>query len=301
MPHPMTVTEYFGIRAKVPFVDANAHIDTRLFVDPRAIRIEKTPTPYSAEANRCTQTFFDEIARCIKSSSKADNHRALALLQQFKEPKQTRLGMAKNGINGHGGSEKVGRWIWETLSTDAIALLRVAVLKWIEDVPVFVEGVGNDITSDLTTRIIFSPLAEFTSDMVATYPEFTAGTHKMIKAEHQVWNPLALQWELSNIDLPSIDGVPLLLVPKNWARPNLLMTATRYYETEMLTYVQKKDAPRDDKGNLILTPKDRIKENGDYPRGRKTITRVTKEAITHGADPLADFRRFVGERYKPVE
>lgn len=298
-PH-VTVTEYFGLSQNVPFANVNAHTDTRLFVDPRAIRLEKTPAPFTAHANECTKSFFDEVARCITSPSQTENLRALELLQKFNEPRQTRMGLAKSGINGHGGSAKVGRWIWETLSTDAYALLRIAILKWIEDVPLFVEGVGTDITSDLTTRIIFSPLAEFTSTMVAAYPEFTSGKNKLVNANHQVWNPVALEWEQKNFLLPSIDGVALLLVPQNWARPNLLMTATRYYETGMLSYIQRKDAPRDQKGNLILTPKDRIRESGEYPRGRETITRVTTKAVSKGDNPLAEFRRFVDERYEPT-
>lgn len=300
MTNHQSITEHFKISAPVPFIDVNAHTDTRLFVDPRAIRIEKNPSPYNADANQCTRTFFDTVTNYIKSSSSADNYRALELLQHFREPKQTRLGLAKSGINGHGGSEEVGQWIWETLSTNANALLRIGTLKWIEDIPLFVDGVGDDITSDLTTRIIFKPLAEFTSAMVAKYPEFRAAPHKMIKSDHQIWNPQSCTWDEGTFELPSVNEVPLLLVPKNWVRPSLLMTATRYYETQMLTYVQRKDASVDAKGKLLLTSKDRIIESGKYPRGRKTITDVTTDAvINHGADPLADFRYFVDSRYEP--
>lgn len=295
------ITGHFGISSPVPFLDVSAHQDTKMFVDPRAVRLQHTPLPFVAEANRCTETFFDEISRCITSPSPIDNRRALRLLQQFKEPKETRLGLARNGIQGHGGSSEVGRWIWETLSTDANALLRVAVLKWIEDLPLFVEGVANDITSDLTTRIIFGPLADFTEEMVAAYPQFSAGAHRIIRSAHQVWNPARLEWEMRTVELPSVDGVPLLLVPKNWARSTLLMSATRYYETEMLTYVQRQGAPRDARGRLLLTPKYKLKESGDYPRGRETIIRITTEAANRGHNPLAKFRNFVDDRYSPME
>lgn len=296
-----TITTHFGIAEPVPFVDVNAYTDTRLFVDPRAVRLQGAPSPFVDEANWCTKTFFDEIRRCITSSSSSENQRALSLLQQFKEPKQTRLGLAKNGIEGHGGSAVVGRWIWETLSNDANALLHVAVLKWVEDLPLFVEGVGNDITSDLTTRIIYGPLADFTGKMVASYPQLRAGNHKIVSSTHQVWNPVELEWETRSIELPSVDGVPLLLVPKNWVRGTLLMSATRYYETEMLSYVQRSGAPRDARGKLILTPKYKLKESGQYPRGRDTIIRVTTEAARNGDDPLANFRTFVDDRFSPLE
>ncbi|NKT56398.1 hypothetical protein GS896_27955 [Rhodococcus hoagii] len=41
-----------------------------------------------------------------------------------------------------------------------------------------------------------------------------------------------------SFELPVVDGKPLLLVPSSWARPSLLMSATRYYETKVLDYAQ---------------------------------------------------------------
>ena len=89
------------------------------------------------------------------------------LLQHFEEPRETRLGYAAAGFSGHGGAAEVGTWIWEALTTELEALLRVGILTQIEDLPLFVEGLAEDITSDLTTRIIFEPLSKFTASMVA--------------------------------------------------------------------------------------------------------------------------------------
>ncbi|NKT56397.1 hypothetical protein GS896_27950 [Rhodococcus hoagii] len=76
--------------------------------------------------------------------------------------------LAKSGFSGHGGAEDVGSWIWQALNNDIYALIAVGKLKQIEDLPLFIEGIDKDITSDITTRIIFEALADFTAHMIDT-------------------------------------------------------------------------------------------------------------------------------------
>jgi len=246
-------------------------------------------------------TFFDEVTRCVVESDAA---RGLDLLQHFNEPKETRLGLSKEGIDGHGGDDEIGARIWAALSTDLEALVRVGILKWIEDVPVFVEGVDKDITSDLTTRLIFEPLSKFTQAMVEKYPQFTAGDHEIKSFRRPVWRPSGAQphWVFKSLDLPVAAGKPLLLVPKYWARPRLLMSGGRYYGTSVLSYVQNERAVRDRRtGKLIKEPKRLLRERDEFERGQDTVVRVTREAKNKREDLLATFRAFVDERYERLD
>lgn len=93
------------------------------------------------------------------SSNLAQRTKALGMLQRFNEASETRLGMAEVGFRGHGAAEDIGERIWTALTTDLDALLEVGILKRLEHLPLFVEGVGKDLTSDVTTRIIFDSLA----------------------------------------------------------------------------------------------------------------------------------------------
>ena len=52
---------------------------------------------------------------------------------------------------GHDRAHEVGTWIWDSLTTDVEALVRVGVLRHLEYLPLFVQGVDRDITSDITT------------------------------------------------------------------------------------------------------------------------------------------------------
>ena len=208
--------------------------------------------------------------------------------------------MAEGGFAGHGGAEDVGTWIWDAMCTDLDALLEVGVLKHVEELPLFVEGVGHDITSDITTRISFGPLAEFTSDVLQQFPEFTAGSHEVRDFQRQVWDAYNRKWTQKTVTLPLVDGKPLLLMPAGWVRGTLLMHAGRFYETSVLSYAQDEQSVVTQDGKVIRTPKDRLRTQHGLRRGRDTIRAVTLRAESAGDDLIEIFRRFVGDRYRPA-
>lgn len=292
-----SITTYYGITGPVPFVDIEVTADNRLYVDPHAIRLRRTPQPFAGQALTCVDTFTREVTDSIIKGTPATRDTGQRLLQRFVEPWETRLGMSATGFRGHGGAEVVGSWIWEALNNDVEALVRVGVLKQIEDLPLFVDGVDRDITSDITTRIIFEPLARFTGHMLDTYPQFTSAEHKVEPYRRQVWNPAIRDWDEARMTLPVVKGRPLLLVPQGWARPTLLMSAGRFYETSVLSFAQLEQAVRASNGRMIKTPKDRLKKQPGLGRGRNTNLRITMQAFQNGEDLLAAFKAFVAARY----
>lgn len=288
-----TITSHYGISGPVPFVDVDVLADNRLYVDPHVIRLHRSPQAFATHAIRCLDTFADQVTGSIINATPSSLRRGELLLQRFVEPWETRLGMSCEGFHGRGGADVVGSWIWGVLTTDVEALVRIGVLKQIETLPLFVEGVDRDITSDITTRIIFDALASFTAEMLATYLEFTTGEHQVETFIRQIWCPDALDWVEAEVTLPIIKGKPLLLVPNGWARPTLLMSARRYYETSVLSFAQLEQAVVTSTGQLIKTPKDRLKEQPGLHRGRSTNLEVTMRAFRDGHDLLAAFESFV--------
>ncbi|USI92840.1 hypothetical protein [Rhodococcus pyridinivorans] len=291
------VTTHYGIIGPVPFLDVDISVDNRMFIDPHAIRLCHGLGPFAAAANHCTTTFFDEVTACVGATGASVRQRGLELLQRFEEPWETRLGMAAQGFHGHGGAEDVGMWIWNALNTDLEALVRVGILRQIEDLPLFVEGIDRDITSDITTRIVFDPLADFTADVVARYPQFTAGRHRIDTFSRQVWDPHRRQWNQKSVTLPVAGGKPLLLVPRHWARPTLLMSAGRYYETSVLSFAQREQSVITSNGKILKTPKDVLKTQPGLERGRNTNLAVTQRAHRKDADLVAVFRDFVRAKW----
>jgi hypothetical protein len=295
-----SITDHFQINRPVPFADLDVDCDNPKVLDAHAIRLSAQPQPYAQQAVQCFDTFFDTISRGAMSTNAAAGNHAENLLKQFEEPWETRLGMAASGFAGHGGSDDVGSWIWHAMCDDLEVLLRVGILKHLEELPLFVEGVGHDITSDITTRIVFGPLADFTADMLVQFPEFTAGSHKVGSFQRQVWDVNKRTWTQKTVMLPLVEGKPLLLIPSNWVRDTLLMHAVRFYETSVLSYVQDEQAVVTGDGKIIRTPKDRLKTQHGLGRGRDTIRVVTLRAESTGDDLVDIFRRFVADRYRPA-
>ncbi|WP_426320730.1 hypothetical protein [Microbacterium sp. E-13] len=292
-----SIKQYYGITGPVPFHDVDVAADNLLFVDPHAVRLRRTPQPFADEAIECADTFLGEITGSIIKGTPASRQRGEALLQRFTEPWETRMGMAEKGFAGHGGASLIGSLIWETLNDDVEALVRVGVLRQIEDLPLFVNGVDRDITSDVTTRIVYGPLARYTESMLVAFPEFSSGPHKVGKFKRQVWNPIAREWDEETFTLPIANGKPLLLVPDGWARRNLLMSAGRFYETAVLSFAQLETATRGPKGKLVKTPKDRLKKQPGLGRSRNTNLRVTMRAFEDEQDLLAAFKAFVALKF----
>ncbi|MBB5998113.1 hypothetical protein [Streptomonospora salina] len=292
-----TITTHYGIPDPVPFVDVEAMADNRLYVDPHAIRLRKTPQPFADQALECIDTFFHEVTNSVIEGTPSTRRRGENLLQHFVEPWETRLGMAAAGFHGHGGAEVVGTWIWEVLNDDVEALVRVGVLRQLEDLPLFVDGVDRDITSDITTRIIFEPLTQFTEAMIDMYPQFTSAGHEVKTYRKQVWDPVAREWAEANVTLPVVGGKPLLLVPKAWSRRTLLMSAGRYYETSVLSFAQLEQAVRTSDDKVRTTPKKQLKTQPGLGRGRGTNLRVTMRAFEDEQDLLAHFKAFVTSRF----
>jgi hypothetical protein len=293
-----SITNHYGISGPVPFADIDVDCDNQLFFDAHVARLHGSPMPHAAEALRCFDTFLDTVCRGVMSGSRPDWLRTLVLLGRFEEPKETRLGMAAKGFAGHGGSAGIGSSIAHVLRNDLTALLAVGLLKHLEELPLFVPGIDRDITSDITTRIAFGPLADFTADMLVQYPEFKAGSHQTGVFERQVWDPSTLAWALRSVELPIVNGKPLLLVPDEWARPRLVMSPRRFYETIVLTYAQDEQAVFDANGKALRTPKDKLKRQEGLARGRETNREVTLRADRNGEDLLELFRRFVADRYR---
>jgi hypothetical protein len=299
---PVTkVTDHYGIHGSVPFVDVDIDIDNRLYVDPHAVRLSGHPQPFAADAIRSMDTFIDQVMSDIRSSSAAANRHGEKLLQHFTEPWETRLGMAAEGFSGHGGAAAVGTMVADTLRTDARAVLDIGALKHLERLPLFVKGVDRDITSDITTRIIFQPLAAFTAQVVSDFPEFYSGSHLVKNFRRQFWNLSTLEWDEVEVSLPVANGKPLMLVPVGWARGALLMSARRYYGKSILGYVQDDEAYLGGDGKVIKSNKDDLRARPSLkPRGRKTNIDVTVQADAKGEDLPGEFTTYVDGKWIDV-
>ncbi|WP_430754433.1 hypothetical protein [Micrococcus luteus] len=297
-----SITRHYKIHltGPAPFADLDVHTDTPQFLDPYAIRLLGAPTPHAATAISCLNTFLDELVLTAVSSDPAAQTRGAAL-PVFPEPRQTRLGLSVRGINGHGGAEVIRRRIWKAMSTDLQPLLHVGVLHHLEELGFYIKDVGDDVTSDITTRIIFQALVDFTQEMLTLYPEFTTNGHKTVKVPCRMWNDVTRRWEENLVTLPEANGEPLVLVPARWVTRHPLMRYGRFFEVTMLGYIQDQHTQYTPEGKPLKTPKDLFVPQGLASRDKLETLRKTLEAYTAGRDLLAEHRRFVTAKGVPPQ
>ncbi|NCL77139.1 hypothetical protein AIIKEEIJ_06342 [Rhodococcus sp. YH1] len=69
------------------------------------------------------------------------------------------------------------------------------------------------------------------------------------------------------VALPLAAGKPLRLVPRYWARPTLLVSAGRYYDTSVLSLAQAERSMVTLGGKVLKTPKDLLRTQPGLKRG----------------------------------
>jgi len=299
------ITSKFGITGPVEFLDVHVERDNRLFIDPSAIRVAaRTGNLYGVTADATLTAFFDNMLSKLRSTNKADRQAGEEALQHFSELGETRLGLSRRGTNGHGAADQLGSRIWAELSTNPLCLHAIATLKYIEDVPLFVDGIDRDVTSDLTARIVLETLERFTADMMQRHPEFTASQPATTMTTHY-WDDTHNRWDTKTLTLPEAAGKPLLLVPKTFVNYKLQMTYGQYYQVALLDYVKWEDTVKVlRRKRAVLKPRYTKKALRDMPQfspGRGTSTKQTARIYEKdGTDVLGDYRNYRQSSFVPL-
>lgn len=294
----VSLTSHYGINGDVPFINITLGRDTPLFIDPCRIRLSGTPVPFAADAVQCMDTYFRTISAAVLSNDPGQRQHAEAQLGKFKEPRETHLGYARNSINGHGGAGSIGAGIWSAMNNDIKALFTLGILKHLEDLSIYVEDVAEDRTSDITARIIFGVLADFTTAMLQKYPEFTDNGNTTVDVDRQIWDPVNCQWGLRTMTLPCVDGDPIMLVPTEWAGNSILMSSGRFFETTLLDFVQEEQMSVLPDGSLLFPTKKTLLQQKSPARGRDTNLAVTLRAYDGGINLVKRHHIWVADRYQ---
>lgn len=284
------MTDHYGINPiDIPFVDTLLHFDTRLFLEPRAI-LNRRNDPLSMRAYGLLRLFFDEILRCIQSTSPADMRKGERLLQNLHEPNETRLGMSRSRVAGHGLADGMGTLLWDSLRSNlAVQANAVTVL---EQLPVIVDGIGPDLISDLTTRIAYDVLVEFTNQMISAYPTLGRNTTERYV---DLFDPVALDWVSTKVELPYVAPHQLLLIPKGWVYWRTLFTPTGFYNNFATATVQAERTVVLRSGKLSRPSKEKIKI--ELPDIRPLNVHQIVKYSERGVALLEEYGNLVDERH----
>lgn len=278
------VSEHFDLGLAQPqldFVDVKIESDTRVYLDPRALTL--LDTEWGRECVALIGDFFGCVLAAITSGDEA---RAIRLLNQLHEPNETRLGQSKGRPAGHAlGPELAGR---VRLALERSEAVKTGLLTDLEDTILMIEGISNDLISDITTNVIRQPLVHYTQDACE---DLGIPMEEAIYPGGPFWDPGAEQWYQDFVALPIIERKPLLLVPKVVVRKSMDYDADEYYNNYIIPLLREEEIEAN--SALVYTIKKTQEKNvtkkdlvGKYGKGK-----AVNEAMTRAHPQLLDSYR----------
>ncbi len=230
------VSEFFALghgQPSLDFVDTHSERDVLLFVDPFAISLRN-----DAWSNLCLDHINSFFQTAIDLIHGGDEAAAKAVLSNLKEPKETGLGYGTAARRGRGVSGGKALDLYSSLSLSRAA--QTGLLQDLGEFDLFIDGLGPDGLSDITTNIIKGPLIEYTQQQCTLWGiPMRPGV-----AVPRVWNEQARSWSSRHETLPILDGAPLLLVPKFSVRRQMSLTSQEFYSDFVLDYLEQEEIRR---------------------------------------------------------
>lgn len=285
----MRVSDIFRLersQGELDFVDVDVATDTRLFVDPAALR--QIAGDWASDCIALIQDFFQTVIDAIRS---ADHDTAIELLRGLQEPNETHLGLSRGRSRGRTLGPESAERIWEALNRSEAT--RTGLLAHLEDTALLVGGIGPDIVSDIATNLSRGPLVSYTQGMADYYGvTLTPGV-----ATGRLWDPGTHQWTPGTFaPLPLADNERLLLVPKSIVRAHLDYDTDEYLRNFILPQLEHREIAAATElvrtvkysGRKKVTNKDLIAKYGGT---KSDIIRVTLAEAAEGVDLLDQYRR----------
>jgi hypothetical protein len=284
------LTEAFDLPNTVPFVDVDVNNDNVIFLDPSAIR-NSTGT-YAVRAQARLVQFFDELIRRRQSPNFADRRDGLSVFQRMREPGETRLGYSAAGTDGKGFGPGLGKLLWDALGQP---ICQEHALSRIEHLPLFLPGIDRDLISDMVTRIVMDILVDYTQDMMRQYPVLAAET---VTRKVMVWDDQTMDWSSVEYDLPFIGGKQLVLIPREWVTPRLLMHPNPYYNRYTTSALQEEQTTYDRDGKAVRPYKWQIKAENRAVKVFNSERTLRDIAVKNH---VLDYQKEVDQSFVPIE
>jgi hypothetical protein len=286
------VSEFYGIKRSqgaLDFVDVDITDDVPVYIDPGMIR--HLPDDWGKECLLMLTTFFDSVLDAVKGN---DKKRARHLLGHLGEPNETHLGFSSGRSAGRGFGEQMGATLAEKLAASQAA--QTGLIEDLEDTAFFIDKVGKDIVSDITTNIIRGPLIAYTQQMASVFGiPLEEGV-----ASGAVWNPHSQDWEHGFVRLPIAGDRKLLLVPKVIVRRDLHMSRSEYYRNHLVPALQSEELDNPS-SRLVHTLKDgsrRVWVGDIRAHYGSTKPDVTRESLIR-PDVYANYRQIKRDSAPP--
>lgn len=232
----MRVSEYFNLGRSQPsldFVDVHVEKDASVFIEPEAIR--QLPDDWGNQCVDMLTSFFDSLIDAIR----AQDHARIDYLVRgpLSEPDETHLGWSKGTSRGRGVGSKRADLIISSLEQSKAA--RTGLLEDLEDTALFIEQIGPDIISDITTNVCKGMLLAYTQSACLRH-----GIPLEEVPSGPAWDPARREWESGFTQLPMTSSGRLLLVPKVLVRYRQHLDQGEYYRRYLIPTIGSEEVTK---------------------------------------------------------
>lgn len=212
---------------ELDFVNIDLNADLPVYVDPFAISLNEDEL--SLECNNAIVDFFQGAITAITAG---DTTCAERMLRNLSEPNETHLGVSSGPPQGRGVSGKQAFDLYQSLAASKAA--KIGLISELSECDLFIDGIGPDKISDMTTNIIREFLIIYTQNQCNLHNIPLIGT----TPSGFVWNKNRGIWSEKYTQLPRYNNQKILLVPKCFVRRKLSLNSQDYLNKHILEYLQ---------------------------------------------------------------
>ena len=195
-------------------------------------------------------------------------------MAELREPNETHLGLSLDKSQGRGLGELSAVDVWKALEKSEA--VKSGLLEDLEDTILMVEGIAEDIISDMVTNIIRQPLINYTQGICK---ELGIPLQQGLNSG-PMWEPEQKRWFSEFVELPFTNpGGKLLLVPKKIIRRKMEYDYYEYYQHFLLEFLQRYElSVNSELVQLLKNGKKRVTKKSlveKYGHGKGVVVRET--------------------------
>ncbi|NUY80476.1 hypothetical protein HUK80_06175 [Flavobacterium sp. MAH-1] len=211
-----TFREHFGIRTRhVEFIDIPMDEDLLAFICPFLIANNRQDPRIDTIYGQM-ESFLKYLNRNFIMTN--DKVNGMKFLSHLHEPNEYHLGYSDSN-KGKAMAKERSKSVFDSLRRNRFAQQGLSITNEAHNVLLLVEGIGQDIMSDVISNVCRNVFAQFTEEQcikhsIQTYP-----------TQIEYYNDNTGQWATTTYNLPEYKGKRIILIP------NEIVAGHRMYST----------------------------------------------------------------------